>query len=178
MCDWSTIKSASKKNEFGWMDGDLYQFHIPLTYDDFSRRLVFFFNQTKCSVSILQPKWHVDISIWHFCRLTVEIATWEDRYLPPLGSTHAEWAATLHLWEEGPCRWPPIQDPLLNNFSQWEAINSTVLDARLIRSKRHRNDCVNEAQTDCYYQVICCVCCMEIYQLCVSLYFILLFVSS
>lgn len=84
----------------------------------------------------------------------------------------------------GACRWPPIQDPLLNNFSQWEAIDSTVLDARQIRSERHRNDCVNEAQTDCYYQVICCVCCVKIYQLCskahlcVSLYFILLFVSS
>lgn len=163
------------------MDGDLYQFHIPLTYDDFSRRLFFFQSDQMFCVN---PAADVDISIWHFCRLTVEIATWEDRYFPPLGSTRAEWAATLHLWEGGPCRWPPIQDPLLNNFSQWEAIDSTVLDARLIRSECYRNDCVNKAQTDCYCQVICCVCCVTIYQLClkahlcVSLYFILLLVSS
>lgn len=145
---------------------------LPVSYSSDIRRFLkalLFFNQTKCFVSILQPKWHVDISIWHFCRHTVEIATWEDRYFPPLGSTRAEWAATLHL-----CCY-------ITSLSERRSI-AQVFDARLKRSKSHRNDCVNEAQTDCYYQVICCVCCVKIYQLCskahLSLYFIWLFVSS
>lgn len=85
----------------------------------------------------------------------------------PTSPLHSRWmSSNASYMGQGASRWPAIQDPLLNNFSQWEAIDNTVLDARLKCSECHQNDCVNEAQTDCYYHVICCICCVKIYQLC------------
>lgn len=59
----------------------------------------------------------------------------------------------------GPCRWPPIQDLLLNNFSQREVIDSQgVLDAPWILGERCQDDCANEAKLGYEYQTISGTC--------------------
>lgn len=158
--DGSTIKTARAKEKrprkFGCTETFTtvrFRWHALFSHTAF---FFFFLNQMYCFVSNLQSKWHVDISIWHFCCLTEEIAMIGSIF--PTSQLHSRWMSCNASFM-GPCRWLPIQDLLLNNFSQREVIDCQgVLDAPRILSEHCPNNRVNEAQIGYEYKAISWIC--------------------
>lgn len=136
------------------MHGDLYRCQIPLACTIFSHRIFLLLPKSDVLFCV---KPAAEVTRWHFYLtfLLPHSGNCHDR----INISHLSAPLSLNELQRFIYRWPPIQDLLLNNFSQREVIDSQgVLDAPRTLSEHCPNNRVNEAQIGYEYKVISWIC--------------------